>query len=37
MHPTLQNLLTRTPVLTDGAWGTQLQLRGLTTGACPDA
>lgn len=37
MHPTLQNLLTRAPVLTDGAWGTQLQSRGLPTGACPDA
>lgn len=25
------------PVLTDGAWGTQLQARGLQMGACPDA
>lgn len=37
MHPTIQGLLADTPVLTDGAWGTQLQLRGLPTGACPDA
>ena len=25
------------PVITDGAWGTQLQQRGLPVGACPDA
>jgi methionine synthase I (cobalamin-dependent) len=25
------------PVLTDGAWGTQLQARGLPPGSCPDA
>jgi 5-methyltetrahydrofolate--homocysteine methyltransferase len=25
------------PVLTDGAWGTQLQQRGLPIGGCPDA
>lgn len=36
MHPTLRDLLARTPVLTDGAWGTQLQSRGLPVGACPD-
>jgi methionine synthase I (cobalamin-dependent) len=24
------------PVLLDGAWGTQLQARGLPAGACPD-
>ena len=36
MHPTLCDLLARTPVLTDGAWGTQLQSRGLPVGACPD-
>ena len=24
------------PVITDGAWGTQLQARGLSGGACPD-
>ncbi|MDE3167213.1 MAG: homocysteine S-methyltransferase family protein [Acidobacteriota bacterium] len=25
------------PILTDGAWGTQLQARGLAAGECPDA
>lgn len=25
------------PVVTDGAWGTQLQMRGLDAGECPDA
>jgi methionine synthase I (cobalamin-dependent) len=37
MHPTLQQLLSDGPVATDGAWGTQLQQRGLPVGACPDA
>ncbi len=37
MNSFLQNLLTDGPVLTDGAWGTQLQQRGLAFGACPDA
>jgi len=32
----LEELLAATPVLTDGAWGTQLQARGLTPGECPD-
>jgi methionine synthase I (cobalamin-dependent) len=36
MHPTLDELLARPPVVTDGAWGTQLQLRGLAPGTCPD-
>jgi methionine synthase I (cobalamin-dependent) len=27
----------RGPLLTDGAWGTELQARGLAPGACPDA
>ncbi len=36
MHPTLQRLLTTTPVITDGAWGTQLQALGLPPGECPD-
>lgn len=36
MHPTLEKLLSRGPVVTDGAWGTQLQARGLPIGACPD-
>jgi methionine synthase I (cobalamin-dependent) len=37
MHPTLAALLLKTPVVTDGAWGTQLQSRGLPLGTCPDA
>ena len=32
----LEELLAATPVLTDGAWGTQLQARGLGPGECPD-
>ena len=36
MHPVLAELLKRAPVLSDGAWGTQLQARGLPVGACPD-
>jgi methionine synthase I (cobalamin-dependent) len=27
----------KSPILTDGAWGTELQLRGLAAGECPDA
>ena len=37
MHPTIEKLISTGPVTTDGAWGTQLQRRGLPTGACPDA
>lgn len=37
MNERLQILLREAPVLLDGAWGTQLQARGLPTGACPDA
>ena len=36
MHPALQLLLAQAPVVTDGAWGTQLQARGLAAGDCPD-
>jgi 5-methyltetrahydrofolate--homocysteine methyltransferase len=32
----LDDLLAASPVVTDGAWGTQLQERGLPIGACPD-
>jgi methionine synthase I (cobalamin-dependent) len=32
----LETLLRNGPVLTDGAWGTQLQALGLPIGACPD-
>jgi hypothetical protein len=28
--------MTATPIITDGAWGTQLQALGLTPGDCPD-
>jgi len=37
MHSLISDLITSGPVLTDGAWGTQLQARGLPFGACPDA
>jgi 5-methyltetrahydrofolate--homocysteine methyltransferase len=36
-HPVIAQLLVGGPVLTDGAWGTQLQDRGLQAGECPDA
>ncbi|HVM62656.1 MAG TPA: homocysteine S-methyltransferase family protein [Verrucomicrobiae bacterium] len=34
--PLIQRLLADGPVLTDGAWGTQLQSRGLSAGEFPD-
>lgn len=37
MHPTLRHLLAHGTVLSDGAWGTQMQARGLPVGASPDA
>ncbi len=37
LNPLIQELLAKRPVLVDGAWGTQLQLRGLEPGECPDA
>ncbi len=37
MHPLLERLLANGPVVTDGAWGTQLQVRGLGLGEFPDA
>jgi methionine synthase I (cobalamin-dependent) len=37
MHPFLAQVLAKGPVITDGAWGTQLQARGLAQGAAPDA
>jgi 5-methyltetrahydrofolate--homocysteine methyltransferase len=36
MHERLQQLIAVGPVVTDGAWGTQMQARGLPMGACPD-
>jgi 5-methyltetrahydrofolate--homocysteine methyltransferase len=32
----LRDLLSSAPVLADGAWGTELQSRGLAVGDCPD-
>lgn len=37
MHPRIEQLLAQRPVVTDGAWGTQMQQQGLEVGACPDA
>ncbi len=37
MHPTIEKLIAQGTTVTDGAWGTQLQQRGLPIGACPDA
>ena len=37
MHPLIAELLAHGPVVTDGAWGTQLQARGLAIGEFPDA
>ncbi|MDK3156734.1 homocysteine S-methyltransferase family protein [Kamptonema cortianum] len=36
MNPTLTALLKQGPVILDGAWGTQLQARGLEPGQCPE-
>ncbi len=36
MHDLIADLLADAPVITDGAWGTQLQQRGLPIGAAPD-
>src|SRR5690349_18484367 len=36
MHPLIKSLLTAGPVTLDGAWGTQLQARGLALGEFPD-
>jgi methionine synthase I (cobalamin-dependent) len=37
MHSLIQRLLQHAPVVTDGAWGTEMQKRGLASGECPDA
>lgn len=37
MHQTIEKLISGGPVVTDGAWGTQLQQRGLPVGASADA
>jgi len=36
VHPLLESLLARGPVVTDGAWGTELQKLGLGPGEHPD-
>jgi len=36
MHELIRRLVAERPVVTDGAWGTQLQARGLEIGASPD-
>jgi 5-methyltetrahydrofolate--homocysteine methyltransferase len=36
MHPLIEKLIAAGPVVTDGAWGTQLYQRGLQPGVCPD-
>ncbi len=36
MHPTIQRCLADGPIILDGGWGTQLQLRGLEVGLHPD-
>ncbi len=36
MHPWIEKHIQDQPVLLDGAWGTQLQVRGLPIGACAD-
>jgi methionine synthase I (cobalamin-dependent) len=37
VHPTIVRLIATGTVVTDGAWATQLQQRGLAPGDCPDA
>jgi len=37
MHAFIANLIEDGPVLTDGAWGTQIMKRGLQPRECPDA
>jgi 5-methyltetrahydrofolate--homocysteine methyltransferase len=36
MNKLMEKLLSKTPIVTDGAWGTELQQRGLLAGECPD-
>jgi 5-methyltetrahydrofolate--homocysteine methyltransferase len=37
MHRLIEEMIRARPVITDGAWGTQLQNLGLATGECPDS
>ena len=36
MHPVIDELIAQGPIVTDGAWGTELQARGLALGEFPD-
>ena len=36
MNTIIKKLLKNTPIILDGAWGTQMQSKGLPDGACPD-
>ena len=36
MHKTIEELLDKGPVLTDGAWGTELMKKGMKAGECPE-
>src|ERR1035437_6595589 len=36
MHKFIEQLIAQGPILTDGAWGTEFQARGLEAGECPD-
>ena len=36
MHPVIEKLIATGPIVTDGAWGTQLQALGLGLGDFPD-
>ncbi len=36
MHSVIAELISEGPVITDGAWGTQMQARGLRSGETPD-
>jgi methionine synthase I (cobalamin-dependent) len=36
VHTIIQKLIAGAPVITDGAWGTELQALGLSSGDCPD-
>lgn len=36
MHPKIEEWTRHGPVITDGAWGTEMQARGLGAGECPD-
>ncbi len=37
MNEVIRHLIEKLPVVTDGAWGTQLLARGLVPGECPDS